>query len=69
MKKVAVESKLKYWQDIILRWQDSGLSKSAFCRQESLRLNTFLLWNLKLGGDRLRRIVDDSTLVPTLLNE
>ena len=39
-KKVFREDKLHYYQ----RWKKSGLSRSAFCRREGLRIPTFCKW-------------------------
>lgn len=38
----------KRWREIFLRWQQSGLSKAAFCRREGLGLSTFCDWRRRI---------------------
>lgn len=35
-------------RSLVERWQSSGLSKSAFCRQEGISQATFYYWQRKL---------------------
>lgn len=46
MKQTSVE-KIKFWQDVIKRQAESGLSIKDFCLQESLNLHTFKYWKYK----------------------
>ena len=39
-----------YWQEIMDRQADSGLSIRAFCRQEGISEASFYLWRRKLQG-------------------
>lgn len=36
--------KRKYWEAHLKRWESSGISQSAYCRQNQLRLNRFIYW-------------------------
>ena len=38
------------WRDVIRRWQRSGLSQAAFCRQEKLKAYQLSHWKRKLLG-------------------
>jgi len=35
----------QYWQEQFERWQQSGLSKADFCRQEGLKSTAFYYWS------------------------
>ena len=37
-----------YWRTLLARWQRSGLSVRAFCREEGLSEPSFYLWRRKL---------------------
>jgi len=37
-------SKEKYWRDTLARWRRSGLSKTAFCKNEGVRINALCSW-------------------------
>jgi hypothetical protein len=41
-------SKAEYWSEHIRRWQDSGLSKVEYCRQNNLTKHAFYYWRKKL---------------------
>jgi hypothetical protein len=41
-------SRSEYWSDNIRRWQDSGLSKAEYCRQNHLTKHAFYYWCKKL---------------------
>ena len=36
------------WRTIVQRFQDSGLSSRAFCRQEQVNLSSLMRWQRKL---------------------
>lgn len=38
----------EYWSDHIRRWQDSGLIKAEYCRQNHLAKHAFYYWCKKL---------------------
>ena len=38
----------QFWREHIDRWQESGLTKSAYCRQEDLKLHQMSYWCQKL---------------------
>ncbi len=38
----------KRWREVFLHWQQSGLSKAAFCRREGLGLSTFCDWRRRI---------------------
>lgn len=39
------------WQQILSRFEASGLSETAFCRRGRLNRNTFRLWRKRLEGE------------------
>ena len=39
-----------YWQDVVNRQADSGLSVRQFCTQEQVSEPSFYVWRRKLGG-------------------
>ena len=41
------EERIKYWQSVIARWQDSGLNKTEFCRQNQIDIPLFKYHSLK----------------------
>jgi hypothetical protein len=41
-------TRAEYWSDHIQRWQDSGLSKAEYCRQNHLTKHAFYYWCKKL---------------------
>lgn len=43
-------SKVLFWKAMIQKWNESGMSKSAFCRNEKLHLNTFNIWLTALSA-------------------
>jgi hypothetical protein len=49
------------WQTAIQRWQSSGQSVRAFCRQESLKESAFFFWRRELALHR-----EDATSPPSL---
>lgn len=42
--------RVELWQERITRWQSSGLSGMAYCKQESLAYGRFVYWRKKLAG-------------------
>jgi len=57
---IPAESKIQFWRQAIRRWRASGVSKSAFCRKESLRINTFNIWLLRLSREADEEIAVES---------
>ena len=41
-------SQTHYWQEHINRWRESGLSQSAYCQREGLKLHCWYYWHKKL---------------------
>lgn len=39
-----------YWQEILKRWQQSGLSASQFCRMHQISDSGFYTWRKKLAA-------------------
>jgi transposase-like protein len=37
-----------YWAGLVARWQESGVSQLAFCRQEGINAGTFAWWKRQL---------------------
>ena len=38
------------WRSILVRYERSGLSESAFCRKSKLSRGTFMKWKRRLSG-------------------
>lgn len=49
VKKLSLPEKIKLCE----RWEDSGLSKNAFCKKEGLKLPTFWRWYDQLRGNKV----------------
>ena len=41
------EARRRYWEEKYLLWKESGLSQTAFCKQEDLNVHTFRYWLAK----------------------
>ena len=39
----------QFWIDHVQRWQDSGLSKAAYCERHSIKPGSFYNWSNKIG--------------------
>ena len=44
MDQQSAEERRAHWRAVVERWQHSGLSKAAFCRENDLRLWQFHYW-------------------------
>jgi len=44
---------LKYWENQIKQWSESGLSQSEYCRVNNLKSNRFTYWKIKLTKQHL----------------
>ena len=42
------EEKVRNWENIILRWKQTSLSMTQFCKSENLSIDTFKYWKYKL---------------------
>jgi hypothetical protein len=65
LRKVVSREKEHYWQEKILVWGKSGLSKAAFCRQHGLNSRQFLYWSLKHKKTPVSSL---SSIVPVNIN-
>lgn len=47
----------RYWSDLVLAWEQSGLSQAEFCRRRGVNGGTFVWWKRQLekAADTLRR--------------
>lgn len=43
------KGRTKFWKKHIKKWQKSGLSQSAYCREKDLHPNLFSKWKRKIG--------------------
>lgn len=41
-------NKLEKWQNILKKWEESGLTHEAFCSREKVPLSSFYAWRKKL---------------------
>jgi hypothetical protein len=39
----------QFWIDHVQRWQDSGLSKAAYCERHNIKPGSFYNWSIKIG--------------------
>jgi|MudIll2142460700_1097286.scaffolds.fasta_scaffold1411432_1 hypothetical protein len=49
-----VKQKRKFWEAHLKRWEASGISQSAYCRQNQLRLNRFIYWKKRRSPEQCR---------------
>ncbi len=42
-----LEAKRRFWQQHVERWERSGQSQAAYCRQHDLKLHCFIYWRGK----------------------
>lgn len=47
------ETKYEYWRNQIKRWEASGLTQMAYCRQEQLKASTFCYWLSELRKEQI----------------
>ena len=64
--KVEREERKRRWAGWVSKWQGSGLSQVAFCREYDLNGNTFNYWKLRVlkqrpGARRLRRTLEPNS--------
>ncbi len=46
-----------FWRDHLARFEDSGLSRAAYCRQHRLPTHSFDYWRRRLVGSSARALV------------
>jgi len=61
-------AKTEQWKQILQRWQRSGLTQAAFCRQEHLNPNTFTWWKMAILGKRATQKVPAAISEPVSTN-
>jgi hypothetical protein len=47
----AADRRREYWRKVLRRWQSSGLSQAAFCRQRKIPAGRFTWWKRRLRDD------------------
>lgn len=45
---MANEERAAYWQQVLERWQKSGLTKEQFCRQEDISVKRLYYWRRRI---------------------
>jgi transposase-like protein len=63
------QAKHQHWSACVERWRRSGLSKAAFCRQESLSVATFHYWWRRLAQEATQAPSARAAFVPVKLSE
>ena len=53
-----------YWQTHIDRWRESGLSQSAYCQREGLKLHRWHYWHKKLTRAAVETASTASDFIP-----
>ena len=56
--------KRSFWAGHVSRWQQSGLSQSAYCRQHNLKAHRFYHWRR-----RILNPASEATFLPVALSE
>lgn len=46
-----------FWRGHLVRFEDSGLSRAAYCRQHRLATHSFDYWRRRLAGSTARALV------------
>lgn len=59
-KTTKIRRSTEQWQAIMLAFNDSGLTREAFCAQESLAISTFSKWRHKLTSATADVLGDDN---------
>ena len=49
----------QYWQEVMKRWELSGMNGNDFCRKEGIKRSTFTGWKLKLLGRNAMKVNSD----------
>ncbi len=65
-KQIKVRRTTAQWQNILLAYQESGLSQEAFCTQQSIAASTFCQWRLAAEEPRDQAIPKFIELTSTL---
>ena len=47
----AAQQRRELWREVLRRWQASGLSQAAFCRQRKIPVWRFTWWKKRLSND------------------
>lgn len=47
----AAQQRREHWREILRRWQSSGLSQAAFCRQRKIPVWRFTWWKKRLRDE------------------
>jgi len=48
----AAERRREHWREVLRRWESSGLSQAAFCRQRKIPIWRFTWWKKRLSEER-----------------
>jgi len=48
----AAERRREHWREVLRRWESSGLSQAAFCRQREIPIWRFTWWKKRLSDER-----------------
>ena len=51
-RKQAVEERRRFWQDHLSRWQQSGLSRARYCRDNQLSYHRLIYWSKRFSACR-----------------
>lgn len=46
------ERRREHWREVLRRWESSGLSQAAFCRQRKIPIWRFTWWKKRLSEER-----------------
>jgi hypothetical protein len=62
-------SKVKFWEKILIRQRQSGLSARKFCMAEKINIHTFAHWRARLGSEQssfvaIAKLATESRLSP-----
>jgi len=48
----AAKRRQEHWREVLRRWESSGLSQAAFCRQRKIPISRFTWWKKRLSEER-----------------
>jgi hypothetical protein len=72
IKKIGGSEKIKFWEEKIVEWRQSGLSRKDFCGQNGLKITRLGYWVRKIGNleqeESLVEVKADHSLRKTAYN-
>lgn len=70
LKKLTSEQRVEFWSEHVWQWQQSGLTKTEYCRRHGLSRSSLLYWCTKLDATYSKQDKQsdpDNSIVPVTL--